>query len=214
MFRARAALALGLAALAGAARADEPAVTYAGNALSVRCADAPLATVLERIQAATGVVLIVEGTGGTTRLTADVPALPVAQAIARLLEGTGVGYLLVADPADASRIATVYVTDDKPPGAAASAAVPHPAAPPARRAATLPGALPQAVADAIAEAEAEAASDDDQEVTTETPPVTVEAPPAPPAPGFHAVLDPFGRPIPTREGAQQRRARKGVSGEQ
>lgn len=204
MTRAAAALALGLAALAGPARADEPAVTYyAGGALSVRCADAPLAAVLERIQATTGVALIVEGNDDTMRLTADVPALPVAQAIARLLEGTGIGYLLVADPADASRIAKLYVSAGKQtPAPSASAPAP---APSDRGAAALPPGLPQPVVDAIAQAEAEEGGEVDEEIVTDAPPVEVEKPRAAPGPGVQPVLDPFGRPIPMRQGAGDRR---------
>ena len=198
MTRAAAALALGLAALASVARADAPVVTYTAGALSVRCADAPLAAVLERIQATTGVALIVEGNGDTTRLTADVPALPVAQAIARLLEGTGIGYLLAADPADASRVAKLYVSASKQ---APAPSVPPPAAAPSdRRTAALPPGLPQPVVDAIAQAEAEDGAED-EEIETETPPVELEKPPAAPGPGVQPVLDPFGRPIPMRQGS-------------
>jgi hypothetical protein len=213
MARAAAALALGLAALAGAARADEPAVKYEGGALSVRCADAPLAEVLERIKTAAGVALIVESAGGTTKLTADVPPLPFALAIARLLEGTGVGYVLVEDPADPWRVKTVYVTDAKPAGAAASGprtagAVPTPAVVP-------PPVMTQPIPDPLPRSEPADADDDDEEVSTDTPTVAAEpAAPVAPTPGFHPVLDPFGRPIPVKGGADNpaaaaRRARRG-----
>jgi hypothetical protein len=204
----RAAAALALAALAGPVRGDEPVVAYADGALSVRCADAPLATLLERIQAATGVVLIVEGNDDATRLTADLPPLPVARAIPRLLEGTGIGYLLVADPGDASRVATVYVSVGKAaptPGGSLPPAAPLPAA---RLAARTPEAMPQELVEAIAEAQAEAEADEDEEISTDPPAPPPEAPP--PAAGFHPVLDPFGRPIPTDDRAGRRRARKGV----
>lgn len=186
-------LMLGL--LAGPSAAEAPQVAYNAGLLSIRCANAPLATVLEQVKTATGMELIFEGTPGSTRLTADIPAQPVSLALPRLLEGTGVNYLLVADHADPRRVAKMYIGSTATAGT--SSGTPSPAD---RRAArTAPPVAPiqePTTVLPLPEPPAEQGGDDDDEVSTDVP-TTVEAEPAPvPGGEFHPIRDPFGRAIP------------------
>jgi hypothetical protein len=212
---ALACLFLGVAALASG---DQATVEYTGGLLSVRCADTPLAQVLDQIKAATGMALIVEGPTGPTRLTAEVSAQPMSLALPRLFEGTGVDYLLVADRADPRRIATLYVGDRKV-GAAASVAGSVAPRPLARPRAVEPE--PMAIPEALSEVESPAEEGKDDEISTDvehvkTPAGVAPPPVAAPAPGFHPVLYPFGRPIPvqTPEERAARGRRRGVHGRQ
>lgn len=183
---------LGLAT--GASASETPAVVYNGGLLSIRCANAPLAGVLEQVKAATGMELIFEGTPAATRLTADIPSQPVSLALPRLLEGTGVNYLLVADQADPRRVAKMYV------GSTAAASGATPSSPLADRRAARSSRPAPAVNEPMAlpvpEVPAEEPAGDDEEVSTNVPTSPDVEPVAPTGPDVHPMRDPFGRPIP------------------
>jgi hypothetical protein len=206
-------LALGLAARAHAGGA--PQVVYKDGLLSIQCADAPLAGVLDQVKAATGMELIYEGAPASMRLTAAIAAQPASLVLPRLLEGTGVNYLLVADRADPRRVATMYVGDAKSgtsPGSPAVAPRP-PGRPP--KASPAPFVEPEPMPIPEAPVNAEPADDDDKPTTPEP---EVVAPAAPQTPeGFHPIADPFGRPIPANNrggGGGRRLGRAGEAGRQ
>ena len=94
--------------------------------LSVSCANAPVSTVFERIEEVTGVELTLEDAVKTKRLTADLAELPVAMAVQRLLEGSGLNYVVMMDPRDWGRVNKVFV--------GAGGGGPARSAPPPRRA--------------------------------------------------------------------------------
>jgi hypothetical protein len=77
--------------------------------VSIDCNNASLASVFESIERATGVELILEDEVKSKRLTANLNAVPLAMAIQRLLEGTGVNYIVMMDPADWGRVAKVFL---------------------------------------------------------------------------------------------------------
>jgi hypothetical protein len=206
-----------------AAAGETPAVVYEDGLLAIRCADAPLGHLLDQVKAVTGMDLIFEGAAPTARLTAHLEAQPMSLALPRLLEGTGVDYLLVADGADPRRVATLYVGGVK--AGVPAAATPASAA--SRRAARPRGAPPMAEPEALpipeAPPEPEPSSDDDEVDTT----AEVEPPPgagaipglAPGAAGGQPMLDPFGRAIPMRGAADRpgravRRGRGNAADEQ
>ena len=198
-------------AWAALASADQAAVVYKDGLLTVRCADSPLSQVLEQIKAVTGMALIVEGSAGATRLTGEVSAQPATLALPRLLEGTGVDYLLMADRADPGRVATLYVGNGKTAAAGAAGVV---AAPAERRPTSRP-LRPRRTAEPDDEPDFPQPDlqpppvlndeDEDAEVSTDVPNGMVPAAVPPPpvgTPGFHPVLDPFGRPMPVQPPAQ------------
>ena len=213
--RGRGALAAFACAAAALASAGEmPAVVYEDGLLAIRCADAPLGGILEQVKAATGMDLILEGAPPTARLTAHLEAQPVSQALPRLLEGTGVDYLLVADRADPRRVATLYVGGAKT-GAPAGPGAPVPAA--ARRAARARPAPPMVepeplpIPDAPPEPEVPADEDEEKDATVEAePPPAPDPGAAPGAAGTQSILDPFGRAIPMRGAGPGRGARRGA----
>ena len=103
-------------------------VTYAGGLLTVRCADAELAEVLEQIGTATGMSLVLDEAVKSTSLTADIEAQPVQLALERLLEGRGVTYAMSLS-ADGQKVAQMYVGTDAEARNAASAGAPRLRAP-------------------------------------------------------------------------------------
>ena len=99
----------GLLAGPVSARAGEPVdLTYAGGLLTIRCADAELADVLEQVGSATGMALVLDDAVKHTLLTADIQAQPVHVALERLLEGQGVAYAMSLSP-DGQNVAQMYV---------------------------------------------------------------------------------------------------------
>jgi hypothetical protein len=206
-----AALAAGLTAPAQAG--GVPEVVYKDGLLAIQCADAPLARILDQVKAATGMEVIYEGAPASTRLTASIAGQPASLVLPRLLEGTGINYLLVADGVDPRRVATMYVGDRKAGGPSAGTAAPD------RRAAgrpprpALPSAEPEARPIPEVPAAAEPAGDDDDVATANAEPEAV-APAAPTerAPGAHAIMDPFGRPIPANTPGAARGRRLGGGG--
>jgi hypothetical protein len=109
----------GLLGGAVAAWAGEPVdVTYAGGLLTIRCAEAQLADVLEQVGSATGMALVLDDAVKDTPLTANIEAQPVHVALERLLEGQGVSYAMSLSP-DGRKVAQMYVGAE--PGAKSSA---------------------------------------------------------------------------------------------
>jgi hypothetical protein len=99
----------GLLAGPVSARAGEPVdLTYAGGLLTIRCAEAELADVLEQVRSATGMALVLDDAVKHTLLTADIQAQPVHVALERLLEGQGVSYAMSLSP-DGQKVAQMYV---------------------------------------------------------------------------------------------------------
>jgi len=108
----RTALLAGLACLLVAGRAARAAdgveISYANGLLTVRCAHARLATVLERIGSATGTEVVLDDSVKGTLLTADVEAQPVSVALERVLEGLGVTYAMSLS-LDGRRVSRMYI---------------------------------------------------------------------------------------------------------
>jgi hypothetical protein len=211
-----------LAAPAAGLSSDEPSVVYQDGLLSIQCADAPLSGILDRIKDVTGMELLLEGSAGNTRLTAQITAQPASLALLRLLEGTGINYLLVADRADPRRVAKMYVGEPTSPATPGRPAA-SPSAP--GRVQRVPRPAPRDDDDGMTAEPGEVPQpaipdedDDEQPVPPPGPaePAPTVATPAPGAPGagFHPVLDPFGRPIPIQapnERANRNRGNGGTS---
>jgi hypothetical protein len=108
------ALAASLACLAGGAvtaQAGAPEVSYAGSRLTIRCTQTPLADVLDRVQAATGLELFLDEAVGRTRVSAEIDAQPVSTALEGLLEGSGIAYAMTLDP-DGVRVSRMFVGNE------------------------------------------------------------------------------------------------------
>jgi hypothetical protein len=84
-------------------------VTQRNGLISIQCKDAPLSTVFERIEAETGIELTLEDEVKTKKLTANLADLPVSMAIARLLEGTRVNYIVMMDQSDWGRVDKIFL---------------------------------------------------------------------------------------------------------
>jgi hypothetical protein len=104
-------LSLGAALFLGArvSGAQPVQVTHQNGLISIQCKDAPLSTVFERIEAETGIELTVEDEVKSKRLTANLTDLPVSMAIARLLEGTRVNYIVMMDSSDWGRVDKIFL---------------------------------------------------------------------------------------------------------
>ena len=142
-------------------------------------------------------------------MTADIPAQPVSLALPRLLEGTGVNYLLVADHADPRRVAKMYV------GSTASGSVAAAASSPAdRRAARTARPAPpmeEPVALPVPEPPAEEAAGEDED---EYVPTTTPTMPEPETRPDQPIRDPFGRVIPRNNAGAQGGGRRGAQRDQ
>ena len=77
--------------------------------VTIQCKDAPLSGVFERIKAETGIELTLEDEVKSKRLSANLTDLPLPMAVARLLEGIGVNYIVMMDPSDWARVDKVFV---------------------------------------------------------------------------------------------------------
>jgi len=192
-------------------------VTYAGGLLTVRCADAELAEVLEQIGTATGMSLVLDEAVKSTSLTADIEAQPVQLALERLLEGRGVTYAMSLS-ADGQKVAQMYVGTDAEARNAASAGAPRlraPAVPvPAAHRTPEPAGLPAFHAPAPApvpdeDDDADADLGDDASAFAGLSSEAVPGLPATALPAGEAmstqgrgapVVDPFARPIPMPQG--------------
>ena len=84
-------------------------VTYLNGLVTIQCKDAPLSSVFERIEQATGIELTLEDEVKSKRLSANLTGLPVSMAISRLLEGVGVNYIVMMDPVDWGRVDKIFV---------------------------------------------------------------------------------------------------------
>jgi hypothetical protein len=112
-----------------AAAGDTPDITYAGGLLTVRCADAGLADVLEQIGSATGMTLVLDDAVKSAVVTVDIEAQPVQAALERLLEGRGVSYAMSLSP-DGQKVAQMFVGSGTETRSASAAGGPsRPAAP-------------------------------------------------------------------------------------
>lgn len=83
--------------------------SFGDGLISIDCRNAPLSSVFEKIEEVAGVELILEDAIKSTRLTANLDAVPVAMAVQRLLEGSGVNYAVMMDPRDWGRVDKVFV---------------------------------------------------------------------------------------------------------
>jgi hypothetical protein len=84
-------------------------VTHLNGLVTIQCKDAPLSSVFERIEEATGIELTLEDEVKSKRLTANLVGLPVSMAVSRLLEGVGVNYIVMMDPLDWGRVDKIFV---------------------------------------------------------------------------------------------------------
>jgi len=84
-------------------------VTHLNGLISIQCKDAPLSSVFERIEEATGIELTLEDEVKSKRLSANLAGLPVSMAVPRLLEGAGVNYIVMMDPLDWGRVDKIFV---------------------------------------------------------------------------------------------------------
>jgi hypothetical protein len=214
------------ASAAGAAAGDALDITYAGGLLTIRCAHAGLADVLEQIGSATGMALFLDETVKHAVVSVDIEAQPVQNALERLLEGRGVSYAMSLS-SDGQKVARMIVgsgTEVKS-GAGAPGGLSRPAAPvaAAHRAPEPPmPRLPLPTIGSDAEDDTDLEADDPSplaamagegvpglpEVAAPTGAAVPNARPAtqgtPPVPitfpgstqPYYPVLDPFGRPIP------------------
>lgn len=84
-------------------------VAHRNGLVTIQCKDAPLSSVFERIEDETGIELTLEDEVKSKRLSANLVDLPVAMAVARLLEGVGVNYIVMMDPSDWGRVDKIFV---------------------------------------------------------------------------------------------------------
>jgi hypothetical protein len=84
-------------------------VTHLNGLVTIQCKDAPLSSVFERIEEATGIELTLEDEVKSKRLSANLAGLPVSMAVSRLLEGVGVNYIVMMDPLDWGRVDKIFV---------------------------------------------------------------------------------------------------------
>jgi hypothetical protein len=101
---------LGVALLAGATASAQPVeVSYVSGLVTIRCNNAPLASIFERIEAASGIELSLEDEVKSKKLSANLDSLPLSMAISRLLEGAGVNYIVMMDPYNWARVDKIFV---------------------------------------------------------------------------------------------------------
>lgn len=92
-----------------ASAAGTPVVSYDAGLLTVQCNEVSIAQIFEQITATTGVELILEDEVKGKRLTANIQAQPVHLAIERLLEGSGVNFVVFFDYQDIQRVDKVFI---------------------------------------------------------------------------------------------------------
>jgi hypothetical protein len=110
-------------------RAQPVQVTHGNGLVTIQCKDAPLFSVFQRIEDETGIDLTLEDEVRAKKLTANLVDLPVAMAVARLLEGVGVNYVVMMDPSDWGRVDKIFVGAGGGGPARASGPVRGPVAP-------------------------------------------------------------------------------------
>jgi hypothetical protein len=84
-------------------------VSYVSGLVTIRCNNAPLANIFERIEAESGIELSLEDEVKSKKLSANLESLPLSMAISRLLEGVGVNYIVMMDPYDWARVDKIFV---------------------------------------------------------------------------------------------------------
>jgi hypothetical protein len=77
--------------------------------VTIQCKDAPLSSVFEKIEEATGIELTLEDEVKAKKLSANLIGLPVSMAVSRLLEGVGVNYIVMMDALDWGRVDKIFV---------------------------------------------------------------------------------------------------------
>jgi hypothetical protein len=113
--------------LSQATTAQPVEVTYGNGLVSIKCKDATLSSVFERIAQETGIELTLEDEVKSRRLSANLVELPVSMAVSRLLEGAAVNYVVMMDPSDWGRVAKIFVGGGGGGGGARAAAPVRPA---------------------------------------------------------------------------------------
>ncbi len=91
------------------AHSQTTSVSFQGGLITIRCSDATLEQVFEQIRSETGLELFLEDPVKSKRLTADIEAQPVNQALERLLAGVGVNYAMLYDSEDWQRVDKIFV---------------------------------------------------------------------------------------------------------
>ena len=131
------------ASAAGAGAGESVDITYAGGLLTIRCADAGLADVLQKVGSATGMALVLDDAVKRAVVTAEIEAQPVQVALERLLEGRGVSYAMSLSP-DGQSVAQMFVGSgpESKSAAAGTGGVSHPTATAPHRAAEPPTSSP------------------------------------------------------------------------
>lgn len=84
-------------------------VTHRSGLVTIQCKDAPLFSVFEAIESETGIELTLEDDVKSKKLSANLVDVPVGMAVARLLEGVGVNYIVMMDPTDWARVDKIFV---------------------------------------------------------------------------------------------------------
>jgi len=98
-----------LASTAPNAHSQSTSVSYHGGLITIRCSNATLEQVFEQIKSETGLELFLEDPVKSKRLTADIEAQPVNQALERLLAGAGVNYAMMFDREDWQRVDKIFI---------------------------------------------------------------------------------------------------------
>ena len=98
-----------LAATAPNAHSQSTSVSYHGGLITIRCSNATLEQVFEQVKSETGLELFLEDPVKSKRLTADIEAQPVNQALERLLAGAGVNYAMMFDREDWTRVDKIFI---------------------------------------------------------------------------------------------------------
>lgn len=143
----------GLSLLAGPAAA-EVAVRVADGHVELVAKTAPLSEVLDRLARQTGMKVVYEGPAPRQLVTVTLRGRSPAETVLSLLEGLGLNFALVADPAG-SRVQTLLVagTASASTTPASTTAAARPAPGPRRPFGPPPGASPETVDPAFEEEE-------------------------------------------------------------
>lgn len=149
----------GLSLLAAPAAA-EVAVRLADGQVELVAKTAPLSEVLDRLARQTGMKVVYEGPAPRQLVTVTLRGRSPAETVLSLLEGLGLNFALVADPAG-SRVQTLLVagTASATVAPASPAAAARPAPGPRRPFGPPPGASPETVDPAFEEEDFEEAED-------------------------------------------------------
>lgn len=89
---------------------SSPDVAYKDGKLTLKCVDCSLEEVLELIQTAADVELVLDGSFEAIKLTADIDSLPLGEAVERLLENSEINYTMVFDPPDSENLMKLFIT--------------------------------------------------------------------------------------------------------